>query len=390
MENKHAPQPEKQPEQINQINIMEQSTEPNVIPSRIRAKKKPKWFYPTLGLALAIVIIGIYYVYAILDSMNKIHKDPDDSRFKAVQDDESPPPPVWEGKDRVNILLMGADARGMKKNEIPRSDSMIIASIDPVSKKATLFSILRDTYGVIPKFGNDRINAAIIYGGPQLAMQTVSELTGLPIQYYVYTDFQGFIALIDALGGIDFEVEKRMRWKDSHDDPIYHIDLQPGMQHMDGKTALAYVRFRHDALSDYTRTLRQRNFLSAIAEKLKTTSSLLKLPMLLDSVVPHVETNLGLEDMLKLAALGFSVDTKSIATVQLPPTELLVEKKVNGAEVIAIRDGANIPAYVQEQLDAQAAAAAEEELAKDDPVNDGANVETGATNSSEKNTENTR
>jgi len=375
MENKHAPQPEKQPEQINQINIME-AAEPNVIPSRIRGKKKPKWFYPTLGLALAIVIIGIYYVYSILDSMNKIHKNPDDSRFKAVQDDESPPPPVWEGKDRVNILLLGGDARGMKENEVPRSDSMIIASIDPVSKKATLFSILRDTYGVIPKYGSDRINAAIVYGGPQLAMQTVSELTGLPIQYYVYVDFQGFIALIDALGGMDFEVEKRMRWKDSHDDPIYHIDLQPGMQHMDGKTALAYVRFRHDALSDYTRTQRQRNFLSAIAEKMKTATSLIKMPMLLDSVVPHIETNLGLEDMLRLASLGFSVDTKSIASVQLPPTELLEEKNVGGASVIGIRRGANLPAYVQDQLDAQAAAVAEDSEATSE-----ATSETGNNNS---------
>jgi LCP family protein required for cell wall assembly len=312
---------------------------------------KPKWLYYTLlGLMLAVVIVIIYYVYSILNFADGIHKNPEDSIFKDVQQDDQNLPPRWEGTDRVNILILGGDSRGLGKNEVPRSDSMMIASIDPVTKKAHLFSILRDTYGVVPGHGSDRINAAIVYGGPQLAMQTVSELTGLEVQYYVYTDFQGFIKLIDAIGGIDFEVEKRMYYKDSHDDPIYHIDLRPGYQHLDGQTALAYVRFRHDALSDYTRTERQRNFLSAIADKMKTTSSIVKLPAVLSSVSPYIETNLGLEEMLKLSSLGFEVDTKSIASVQIPPSELLIEKTVRGADVLGIRDEAALKTYIQDQF----------------------------------------
>lgn len=311
------------------------------------------WKYVLLGVLLAVVIIAIYYIYSILSFAGDIQKSPEDSRFETQngnKEEDREPVPRWEGKERVNILLLGGDSRGLKENERPRSDTMMIASIDPVSKKAHLLSVLRDTYGAIPGHGQDRINAAITIGGPELAMRTITELTGLEVQYYVYTDFQGFIALVDKLGGIEFEVEKRMYYKDSHDDPMYWIDLQPGLQKLDGKTALAYVRFRHDALSDYTRTERQRNFLSALADKLKSTWSLIRLPALLDSIKPHVETNLGIEEMLKLAALGLEVDTKSIASVQLPPMNLLREETIRGASVLTIRDTEALKAYIQEQL----------------------------------------
>jgi LCP family protein required for cell wall assembly len=323
------------------INEMDQIT------PRKKSKRSKKLIYSLLALLLVIVIIVIYYINVILSAANAI-SDPDVSKFKDVEVNE--PLPVWEGTDRVNILLLGGDARGLKKNEVPRSDSMIIASIDPVTKKATIFSVLRDTYEKIPGHGTNRINTALTLGGPSLAMNTISELTGLSIQYYVYTDFQGFISLIDALGGIEFEVEKRMHYTDSADDPQYNIDLQPGLQHLDGVTALQYVRFRKDALSDFTRTERQRNFLSAIADKVKRTSSLLKLPILLNSVVPYVETNMGIDDMVKLGRLGFDIDTTSIPSVQIPPLELLREEKIGGADVIGITDKDKLLEYVQEQL----------------------------------------
>lgn len=315
-------------------------------------KKTSVWKYVLLGILLVVAVIAIYYIYSILSFAGEIQKPLEQTRIETPEDGEEEPDPIprWEGKERVNILLLGGDSRGMKENEKPRSDTMMIVSIDPVTKKAHLLSVLRDTYGVIPGHGRDRINAAITLGGPELAMQTITNLTGLDVHYYVYTDFQGFIALVDKLGGIEFEVEKRMYYKDSHDDPMYHIDLQPGLQTLDGKTALAYVRFRHDALSDYTRTERQRNFLSALAGKLKSTWSLIRLPALLDSIKPHVETNLGLDEMLKLAALGLEVDTSSIASVQLPPMHLLREETINGASVITVRDEDALKAYVQEQL----------------------------------------
>lgn len=102
---------------------------------------------------------------------------------------------------------------------------MLVASLDPVTKKAYLFSILRDTYTNIPDYGKERINTAITHG-PNTAMKAVSDLLGIPIQYYVYTDFQGFIELVDAVGGVDFYVEKDMRYTSKADNHEYDIDLK--------------------------------------------------------------------------------------------------------------------------------------------------------------------
>ncbi|SDO66508.1 transcriptional attenuator, LytR family [Paenibacillus sp. yr247] len=294
-----------------------------------------------LLIGLLLMVVAGYYSYSFYHFANSISHKSDTPQgsgtliaqtFKEKGDKYTPP--KWEGKQRVNILLLGGDSRGMKKNELPRSDSIMLASIDPVTKKAHLFSILRDTYVKIPGEGEDRINSAITTGGPNLAMKTVSDLLGIPIQYYVYTDFTGFIALIDAIGGIDIDVEKDMKYSDSEDDHVYDINLKKGMQHLDGKTALQYVRFRHDALSDFSRTERQRKFLTAVVQKMQYTSSLIKLPKILNAMDPYIDTNLSVADMLKLGTLGYEAKADGIVSSQLPPTDLLIEKNVRGAAVI--------------------------------------------------------
>ncbi|MEB3103896.1 LCP family protein [Ferviditalea candida] len=288
---------------------------------------------------LALLGVSGYYAYSIWHFADDIKSKPETSRFKKFQNQgEVYQPPKWEGTERVNILLMGGDSRGLRKNEIPRSDTIMIASLDPVGKTAYLFSILRDTYTEIPGHDHERINAAITLGGPDLAMKTVTQLTGIPIQYYVYTDFKGFIELIDAIGGIDYYVEKDMKYSDAADDHVYDINLKKGMQHLDGNTALQYVRFRHDAMSDFARTERQRKFLQAIGYKLQTTYSLIKLPQILDRVKPYIETNLTIMDMLKLSALGFEIRSDAVEGIQLPPTQLLRDEKIGGAAVIGVNE----------------------------------------------------
>lgn len=243
---------------------------------------------------------------------------------------------------------------------------MLIVSIDPVTKQASLFSLLRDTYVQIPRHGYDRINSAAVYGGPNLAMETVSELTGLPIQYYVYVDFQGFIALVDAIGGVDYYVEKDMKYSSQADGPEYDIDLEEGMQKLDGKKALQYVRFRHDALSDYARTERQRNFLKAVAEQVQSTINILKLPNILNKIEPYIETNLSLNQMARLGTLAFQVDTSTISSNQLPPNHLLREETINGANVITV-DPSSLQAFIQESFNS--AMAKDNELTDHHPSN---------------------
>jgi LCP family protein required for cell wall assembly len=313
--------------------------------------RKLKWIL--LAFGLLILGVGGYYAYSLYNFAAHI-SDKGGGRVltnKAVSEvGKAYVPPKWEGEQRVNILLLGGDSRGIDPSELPRSDSIMVASIDPISKKAHLLSILRDTYVKIPDNGEDRINAAISIGGPNLAMKTVSDLLGIPIQYYVYTDFKGFIALVDSIGGVDFEVEKDMKWSDSADDHLYDINLKRGMQHLDGKTALQYVRFRHDAMSDFTRTERQRNFLKAVASKLQDTSSIVKLPRILSAIDPYIETNLSINNMLKLATLGFEAKSDGIVSAQMPPTELLDVKTIRGAEVITTNKN-KLQLYVKDLLD---------------------------------------
>jgi LCP family protein required for cell wall assembly len=311
-----------------------------------------KKFMKILLISVPVLIIGFvsYYIISIYNSLDNFSKPPEESRFqqfeKVAQKEEEPP--KWTGRERVNILLLGGDERGLRPNEIPRSDTMMLVSIDPTTKEVSLFSILRDTYVDIPGHSSNRINSALALGGPKLAMKTVGELLGLPIQYYVYTDFEGFIALVDAIGGIDFEVEKDMKYSDSADNHVYDIDLKKGYQHLDGKKALQYVRFRHDAMSDFTRTERQRNFLKAVADKMQDTWSIVKMPQILEAVNPYIETNLSVTDMIKLA--NTCLNCTILSSEQIPPMELLVEKKVGGASVLAARDEEELKQYVQAKL----------------------------------------
>lgn len=256
--------------------------------------------------------------------------------------------PQWDGKERVNILLMGVDRRGMKNNGLPRSDSMMLVSVDPLTKRYDLFSILRDTYVDIPGNGSSRINSAIVDGGPELAMKTVSQFTGLPVDRYVITDFEGFKALIDAVGGVELDVEKNMYYHDPTDKGIYDINLKKGLQQLDGNKALQYVRFRHDATSDYTRTERQRKLLAAIANQMKNGTTLIQLPNILKEITPYVQTNIGSMDMLKLSALGLSLNTQSPGNYQLPPMGMFRESHKAGSVLVPYVD--QVQSFIQEKL----------------------------------------
>lgn len=304
-------------------------------------------------LLLGICGYGGYYVYSIIKFGHGIGDDDSDlKRYEQELREQNPDayipeePPGWEGTERVNILLLGGDARGLTKNEAPRSDTIMLASIDPTSKQAYLFSIMRDTYTKIPGHYSNRINAALALGGPNLAMETVGNLLDLDIQYYVFVDFEGFIQLIDALGGIEYEVERNMYYYDPTD-PEYKIDLKKGLQVLDGEKALQYVRFRHDRLGDYTRTERQRNLMSALAKKLTSTTSLLTLPNTLNKIEPYITTNIPFDKMLPLASLAYESSKKEIVTAQLPPMELLREENINGMEVITVNEQA-LRDYVQQ------------------------------------------
>ncbi|PAF31474.1 LCP family protein [Paenibacillus sp. 7516] len=317
-----------------------------------------KWLWgTTLTLALAVTGVLVYYGYSIVHFANSISTASGNDSLSTTDGDgntgtPTTPIPKWEGSERVNILLLGGDSRG---DDAGRSDSIMVASIDPVSKRAHLFSVLRDTYVNIPGHGKSRLNSSFSYGGPELTKQTVSDLLGIPIQHYIYTDFIGFMALVDAVGGIDIDVEKDMYYTSKADKHMYDIDLKKGLQHMDGKTALQYVRFRHDATSDFTRTERQRIFMTELAKKLQSTTSLFKIPEILEAVAPYIETDLSPTQMLKLASLGFDININEVDKQQIPPNKLLTNELAGSAQVLGV-DKNKLQTFIQNlfEEDAQA------------------------------------
>ncbi|MGE5381736.1 MAG: LCP family protein [Methylocystaceae bacterium] len=192
----------------------------------------------------------------------------------------------------INVLLLGIDARPGETKA--RSDTMILASIDTTNKKVGLISIPRDTR---IKNGDhyQKINAFNFIGGPELAKQKVEELVGVPVNYYVLTNFSGFKEIIDILGGVTIDVDKRM-YKPSED-----IDLQPGVQRLNGTQALAYCRFRTDALGDIARIQRQQNFIKAVSTEMMQSSTLTKLPRLVPKLNKYVSTDIPMSKLLKIA-----------------------------------------------------------------------------------------
>jgi LCP family protein required for cell wall assembly len=222
----------------------------------------------------------------------------------------TPVPPVPGAA--VTVLLLGSDQRP-GETDPSRTDSIMIARIDPQRHRVALLSLPRDLWVTIPGYGQTRINAAhvwgIIYGDPEggtgLARKTVSHLLGIPIDYTIYVDFQGFIDTIDALGGVTVDVDKEL-----YDDQFPTMDygytvahFLPGAQQMDGATALMYSRIRHPD-SDFARMRRQQAVLAGVLATLRQQNALQSLASLRDvtgALSAHVKTDMPEDRIIGLA-----------------------------------------------------------------------------------------
>ena len=197
-----------------------------------------------------------------------------------------------------NSVVLGVDGR--EKDDDPgRSDTLFVVMFDPKSKNVSLLSIPRDTRVRIPGHGWDKINHAYAFGGHKLTQQTTEELLGIQVNNYVMVDFSGFEGLIDAIGGIDIDVEKDMYYEDPYADLV--IDIKHGYQHLDGKRAGEYVRFRKDELGDIGRVQRQQKFMKAAAAQIFNIDTVTKIPALFSTVDRHVETDMNTLTMIKAA-----------------------------------------------------------------------------------------
>lgn len=212
------------------------------------------------------------------------------------------------GGARTNVLILGLDRRP-GQGYIVRSDVLMVVTAHPQGPRLGLLSIPRDLYVEIPRFGQSRINTAHFWGeyerpggGPNLAMETVATNFGVPVRHYVRLDFEGFRAVIDAIGGIEVVVDEGIvdNAYPTDDYGTKRIEIPPGPQHMDGERALQYVRVRHGS-SDFERAARQQQVMLALARGLSSPQNLPRLPAVFRAVVENVDMNLGPVEMVRIA-----------------------------------------------------------------------------------------
>lgn len=212
--------------------------------------------------------------------------------------------------DKVNVLLLGVDSRGEEKS---RTDTIMIAQYDPKKDEAKMISIMRDIYAEIPGYNNYKINTAFFLGGPELLRQTIKQNFDIDIHYYALVDFKGFEKVVDtiAVDGVEINVEKRMSEK-------IGVVLEPGLQKLNGEELLGYARFRQDAEGDFGRVKRQQEVINALKNEMTSVNGVTKLPKVLGTVQPYIETNLKGIDLLDLSKDFLLNPPDHVETLRIP------------------------------------------------------------------------
>ncbi len=244
--------------------------------------------------------------------------------------------------DVTNILLIGVDRRGEK--EMSRSDTIMIATLDKKNGRLKLTSLMRDLYVPIAGRGENRINSAVVRGGPGMLMETINENFQLDLEKYVLVDFRMFETIVDRLGGITIEMTKsevseandciaglNKQWKQPLRDGF--IKQRGGVIDLTGKQALGYARMRHISGGDFSRTSRQYKVLLTIYEKFFAADLATQTQLLYD-LLPMVETNLETPEILAIASAAIGIENRSILHYRLPVEGEYRQRMVRGMWVL--------------------------------------------------------
>lgn len=261
----------------------------------------------TLVIMTVLLVLGTGFSW-FLSVWLRVHDDP-------ILPDYVPP--VTEPDDPqhsiTNILVLGLDSMG---NEPGRADVIMVMSINEDTDEVALISIPRDARVHIPGKGLDKINHAMTYKGEIAVMKaTMESLLGVPIDHYVYTNFPGFVKIVDILGGVTIDVEKKMVYQSEHR-PSFN--LSPGLQRLNGDEALGYVRFRGDSKADFGRMQRQQKFLKAVAKEVLQVKQVLKLPQLLEQGARHIRTDMSIPQLLAFARRSNSINLDEVVALTIP------------------------------------------------------------------------
>ncbi|HCU38287.1 MAG TPA: hypothetical protein DGT21_23555 [Armatimonadetes bacterium] len=284
--------------------------------------------YAIYFVAISVILGGAFGVYdAVMNPVGATESHGEDEHAEGSLKSGGflPAGPI------LRIVLIGADER---ENDRGRSDTLMIAYLNKRLKKAALLSVPRDLKVQIPGRGRDKINAAYAYGGEQLTIETVEELIGEKTDFYVKVNLEGFVKTIDTLGGVDIDVPDyegpmtRGRHHGMHYDDNWgnlHISLEPGPQHLDGKQAMGFVRYRHSkyggAISDLQRAENQQTLIKALV---KQKLNLWNAPRLLKAgsqIMRHVQTDLTWQQTVELFNVFRSINSSEIHSMTVPVSD---------------------------------------------------------------------
>ncbi|TKI70662.1 transcriptional regulator [Lysinibacillus mangiferihumi] len=266
---------------------------------RMKEKKKKSkkkiwlWIVGSL-LTIFLIFIGTAY-YTIQKTMNKIN-----TPLVEATDITEEAPKTMKKKEPFSVLLLGVDERS---NDSGRSDTMIVITVNPEKQTMKMLSIPRDTRTeIIGHDTVDKINHAYAFGGVPMAMDTVENLLDIPLDYYVFINMEGFLQIIDTLGGVTIENDMDLTYDSYH--------FPKGELSLNGDEALIFSRIRYeDPRGDFGRQIRQRQIIEAVMKKASTPSVILKASDMLDVVGDNVRMNFTVKDLIQLQSIYKKMDS---------------------------------------------------------------------------------
>ncbi|QEK12041.1 LytR family transcriptional regulator [Crassaminicella thermophila] len=275
---------------------------------------------------LKVLIIAFICFVVVMTSgtyifLNSISKGDSYSHEKPVSEDALP-----KKKERVNVLIVGVDAKDSKSSKYARTDTIMLATFNPDTKKIDLISIPRDTRTVIRgRTKKDKINHAHVYGGINLSMKAVKDLLGVPVHYYVKINYTGLAKIVDDVGGVEVDVPMDMHYYDPKADPPLKINLKKGRQVLDSNKAMQFLRFRKGYINqDLGRIDAQHTFLTALADKLLKPQIITKLPKLVKTFNTYVDTNMPITTMTSYALQAKDIKLEDINMITIPGESKLI------------------------------------------------------------------
>ncbi len=238
--------------------------------------------------------------------------------YNEARDNRKQPSPVFIPK-RQNILILGVDTNPDSKDiwRGTRSDTMILVNIDPKDKTINAITIPRDCKVILPgKYGVQKINSAHALGGIDLVKKTITEMLGVKIDKYIVVNDESVRQVVDAIGGVPIYVEKSMYYND-YAGKLF-INLSKGDTVLNGNDAVGYLRYRKDGLGDIGRTHRQQWFLKYFLKKLKSPSTIPKLPEIVNVLHKYVKTDMSVFELTQIANYLRGIDETHIEIALLP------------------------------------------------------------------------